>query len=202
MSTVPGELHEVQRPSTRVERVVRPGQLARRARGAAGPSRRPAGLGWDRPPARPRPLVGSAGDARRPHRDRRGARDRRRPTTSFVLAGGVTHNQIVADPRFRDALRCRWPRPVSRSGHRSCATGPRSPATWRPRARPTTRSAPSWRWGPRVVLSRLVGDTRRRPRGGGRRLLHRIPVDRLCAPTSSSPRSGCRSSRPASGGSG
>ena len=108
---------------------------ARRAR------RRPvdhSGRRRHRPPARLAPWrPWRAGDASRSDPNPRTAR--------ITIADGIvrlgaltTHNDVAGHPSFR-WLRSRSPRPAWRSGRHSSATGPRSPATSPPQARPTTR---------------------------------------------------------------
>lgn len=101
MSTVIGSLHEVQRAGTPVTTVVRPDTW----RGALDALRahhgsRPVAGGTDllldlaRTPGEPVTLVDLTAIE--------GGRDIVDEGDSFLLGGGVTHNQIVADPRFRE----------------------------------------------------------------------------------------------------
>ncbi|MFA9563457.1 MAG: FAD binding domain-containing protein [Acidimicrobiales bacterium] len=98
--TVPGELHEVQRPATRVERVMRPGSWHAALDGLQRhPGARPVSGGTDlmldlaRSSGPPVTLIDLSAVA--------GAHEIDETDDTFVLAGGVIHNQIVADPRFR-----------------------------------------------------------------------------------------------------
>jgi CO/xanthine dehydrogenase FAD-binding subunit len=100
MAVVAGELHEIQRPSTRIERIVRPGAWRAALESLREcPGARPVSGGTDlvldlaRSSGEPVTLVDlSAID---------GAHDIAETNDELVLAGGVTHNQIVADSRFR-----------------------------------------------------------------------------------------------------
>ncbi len=102
--TTVGALHEVQRPSTPVTRVLRPGTWATALAALDDhPGARPVAGGTDllldlaRSSGPPVTLVDLSAIA--------GARDITETSDELVLAGGVTHNQVVADPRFRrDAL--------------------------------------------------------------------------------------------------
>lgn len=101
MSTIPGELHEVQRASTPVSRVVRADtwRAALEAM-AAFPDARPIAGGTDllldlaRSTGEPVTLVDLSAVA--------GAREIVDEGEALVLGAGVTHNQVVADPRFRE----------------------------------------------------------------------------------------------------
>jgi xanthine dehydrogenase iron-sulfur cluster and FAD-binding subunit A len=100
MAVVAGELHEIQHPSTRIERIVRPGAWRAALESLREcPGARPVSGGTDlvldlaRSSGEPVTLVDlSAID---------GAHDIAETNDELVLAGGVTHNQIVADTRFR-----------------------------------------------------------------------------------------------------
>jgi xanthine dehydrogenase iron-sulfur cluster and FAD-binding subunit A len=96
------ELHEVQRPSTRIERVVRPGTWSDALDALHSyPGALPVSGGTDllldlaRSSGEPVTLVDLSAIA-----DVRAISE---SDDMFVLAGGVTHNQIVADARFRVA---------------------------------------------------------------------------------------------------
>ena len=101
MAPVPGELHEVQRSPTRVERVIRPASW-RDALEALHewPGARPVAGGTDlvldlaRSSGPPVTLVDLSAVA--------GAREVTETDEALVLGGGVTHNQIVGDARFRE----------------------------------------------------------------------------------------------------
>ncbi|MDW3221205.1 MAG: FAD binding domain-containing protein [Acidimicrobiales bacterium] len=102
--TVIGELHHVQRPGARIERVLRPVDWpAALAALRDNPGARPVAGGTDlvldlaRTPGPAVTLVDLSAVA--------DAHDIAETDTAFVLGGGVTHNQIVGDPRFvRHAL--------------------------------------------------------------------------------------------------
>jgi xanthine dehydrogenase iron-sulfur cluster and FAD-binding subunit A len=101
---IAGDLHEVQRPSTPIERIIRPGTWADALAALRDhPDARPVSGGTDllldlaRSPGSPVTLVDLSAIA--------GARDITETGDELILAGGVTHNQVIADPRFRaDAL--------------------------------------------------------------------------------------------------
>ena len=154
---VPGELHEVQRPSTRVERIVRPESWSAALQALRDhPGARPVSGGTDlvlelaRSSGPPVTLVDLTAIT--------GAYDIAETDDELVLAGGVTHNQIVADARFRtDAL------PLAQAcleigspQLRNRATIAGNLAT----ASPANDSITAlMALGAGVVLSRLVGDT-------------------------------------------
>lgn len=99
-AVVAGELHEIQRPPTRVERILRPASwLAALEALHDHPGARPVSGGTDlvldlaRSSGPPVTLVDLTAIA--------GAREITESDDELVLAGGVTHNQIVVDPRFR-----------------------------------------------------------------------------------------------------
>ena len=102
--TVTGELHEVQRPSTPVERVLRPATWTAALEALRDhPGALPVAGGTDlvlelaRSTGPPVTLVDLSAVA--------GGRDISETDADLLLGGGVTHNQVVADPRFRtDAL--------------------------------------------------------------------------------------------------
>ncbi|GJM39712.1 MAG: hypothetical protein DHS20C19_30790 [Acidimicrobiales bacterium] len=102
--SVIGELHEVQRPGARIERVLRPASwLAALGALRDNPGARPVAGGTDlvldlaRTPGPAVTLVDLSAVA--------GAHEIAETDDAFVLGGGVTHNQIVGDPRFvRHAL--------------------------------------------------------------------------------------------------
>ena len=101
MDTVAGELHEVQKAPTRIDRVVRPDSW-RRALEALDefPGSRPLAGGTDllldlaRSSGESVTLVDLSAVA--------GATEIVDDGDAFVLGAGVTHNQVVADPRFRE----------------------------------------------------------------------------------------------------
>jgi len=100
MSTVFGELHEVQRSSTSVERVLRPTTWTEALAALDEyPDARPIAGGTDllldlaRSSGDPVTLLDLSSVA--------GGREIVDDGDAFVLGAGVTHNQIVADPRFR-----------------------------------------------------------------------------------------------------
>jgi len=101
MSTELGELHDVQRPSTRVDRVVRPSTWLDALEALRDFSdSRPISGGTDllldlaRSSGDPVTLVDLSAVE--------GSADIADEGDAFVLGGGVTHNQIVGDPRFHD----------------------------------------------------------------------------------------------------
>jgi carbon-monoxide dehydrogenase medium subunit len=102
MSTIPGELHEVQRAPTPVARVVRADSWRAALEALqAYPGARPVSGGTDllldlaRSTGDPVTLVDLSAVA--------GARDIVDDGSALVLGAGVTHNQVVADPRFRES---------------------------------------------------------------------------------------------------
>ncbi|MDG2028394.1 MAG: FAD binding domain-containing protein [Acidimicrobiales bacterium] len=103
MATV-GEIHEVQRPGAGIERIIRPASwLAALEALHEFPGARPIAGGTDlvldlvRTPGPPVTLVDLSAVA--------DAHEILETPDEFVLAGGVTHNQIVGDPRLvADAL--------------------------------------------------------------------------------------------------
>jgi xanthine dehydrogenase iron-sulfur cluster and FAD-binding subunit A len=102
MATTPGELHEIQRPATPVERVIRPASWSAALEALRDTAdARPISGGTDllldlaRSSGSPVTLVDLTGIAN--------AHDITETATEFVLAGGVTHNEVVANTRLREA---------------------------------------------------------------------------------------------------
>ncbi|MEM7143358.1 MAG: FAD binding domain-containing protein, partial [Actinomycetota bacterium] len=155
--SVAGELHEVQRPGARVERVLRPASwLGALEALHEHPDARPVSGGTDlvlelaRNPGPAVTLVDLSAVA--------GAHEIVEEDDEFVLGGGVTHNQIVGDRRFRDhalplAQACLE---IGSPQLRNRATLAGNLAT----ASPANDSISAlMALGASVVLSRLVGDT-------------------------------------------
>lgn len=101
MATVAGELHEIQQPSTPIERVVRPDSWRAALEALQTfPGARPIAGGTDllldlaRTSGAPVTLVDLSAVA--------GSREITDDGETLVLGGGVTHNQVVADPRVRE----------------------------------------------------------------------------------------------------
>ncbi len=65
-------------------------------------------------------------------------------TAAWCGSGPASPTTKWFDRLWSSTRLCRWPRPVGRSGHRSCVTAPPWPAIWSPPALPTTPSPRCW----------------------------------------------------------